>query len=248
MVASVQETRRIINIVVFTVLVYSATVALQIYQPVTGGYFNLGESMIYLAALLTEPIVAAFAGGVGAALADISTGYGLFAPGTLVIKFAEGYIAGYLVKRFGKIYRPFYSILAGGSLTAGLLLFGIFFYSGEVYVGPGEWAGVPLETPILNIPVWAWIIIAFVIGGLATYGLSKNIVNFSESIALLIGGTIMVMGYFLYEYFVSNPLTGRPPVNAVFEIPVNVGQALVGVAVSIPVASWLRRAGFFEKE
>jgi len=55
-----------------------------------------------------------------------------------VIKFAEGYIAGYLVKRFRKIYRPFYSMLAGGSLTAGLLLFGIFFYSGEVYVGPGE--------------------------------------------------------------------------------------------------------------
>ena len=55
-----------------------------------------------------------------------------------MIKFAEGYIAGYLVKRFRKIYRPFYSMLAGGSLTAGLLLFGIFFYSGEVYVGPGE--------------------------------------------------------------------------------------------------------------
>jgi len=96
--------------------------------------------MIYLVALLTEPIVTAFAGGVGAALADISTGYGLFAPGTLVIKFAEGCIAEYLVKRFGKVYGLFYSMLVGGSLTAGLLLFGIFFYSGEVYVGPGEWA------------------------------------------------------------------------------------------------------------
>jgi len=73
-------TLRIINIVVFTVLVYSATVALQIYQPVTGGHFNPGESMIYPAALLTEPIVAAFAGGIGTALANISTGYGLFAP------------------------------------------------------------------------------------------------------------------------------------------------------------------------
>ncbi|QOR94146.1 ECF transporter S component [Thermosphaera chiliense] len=248
MSAKALGTRRIINIVVFTVLVYSATVVLQIYQPVTGGYFNLGESMIYLAALLTEPIVAAFAGGVGAALADISTGYGLFAPGTLVIKFIEGYVAGYLVKRFGKVYKAYYSMLAGGSLTVGLLLFGIFFYSGEVYVGPGEWAGITLEAPILNIPVWAWILIAFVIGGLATYGLSKNIVNFSETIALLIGGVLMVTGYFLYEYFVSNPLTGRPPVNAVFEIPVNVGQALVGIAVSIPVASWLRKAGFFEKE
>jgi len=57
----------------------------------------------------------------------------------------------------------------------------------------------------------------------------------------------MVVDYFLYEYLVSNPLIGRPPVNAVFEIPVNVGQALAGVAVSIPVASWLRRAGFFKK-
>jgi len=65
---------------------------------------------------------------------------------------------------------------------------------------------------------------------------------------LLIGGIIIVTGYFLFEYFVSNSLTGRPPINAEFEIPVNVGQALVRVAVVIPVASWLRRAGFFEKE
>ncbi|MEM0378844.1 MAG: ECF transporter S component [Thermosphaera sp.] len=248
MSSNVSETRRLINMVVFTVLVYSATVVLQIYQPATGGYFNLGESMIYLAALLTEPIVAAVAGGLGAALADVSTGYGIFAPGTLVIKFVEGYMAGYLTRRLSKVYKSYYSMIAGGSLTTSLLILGIVMYSGEVYVGPGEWIGISINTPIFNIPIWIWIILAFSIGGIATYSLSRNMVNFSEALSLFIAGLIMVAGYFLYEFFVVNPLTQRPPINAVFEVPVNIGQALVGLATAIPVASWLRRAGFSGKE
>ena len=93
------KSRTLIEIIVYIVAVYVATIALQIYQPATGGYFNLGEAVIYIAAMLSSPLVAGIAGGVGASLADLSTGYGIFAPATLVIKFTEGYVAGYLVKK-----------------------------------------------------------------------------------------------------------------------------------------------------
>ena len=63
----------------------------------------------------------------------------------------------------------------------------------------------------------------------------------------MIAGLIMVTGYFLYEYFVSNPLTGREPLAAVAEIPVNIGQAVIGASIALPVVVFLRRAGYVEQ-
>jgi len=84
---------------VFTAFVSAATMAFSAYVPATRGYFNIGEIMIYITALLMGPVVGAFAGGVGAALADLGLGYAHFAPGTLVIKATEGLIVGYLGRR-----------------------------------------------------------------------------------------------------------------------------------------------------
>ncbi len=233
----------VIDIVIYTVAVYAATVAIQIYQPATGGYFNLGESMIYLAALLSTPIVAGFAGGVGAALADLATGYAIFAPGTLVIKFIEGYLAGILVSRFRKTH----SILsfAVGVLYMGLIIFfASILWAGEVYYGPSEFLGMKFESPLITIPLYIWIIVALFVSGLVTYVTFRKFIQSSEAVLLLLAGLTMVLGYFLYEYFVSNPLLNRPPEAAVMEIPVNIGQAVIGASIAIPVAGWLRKAGY----
>ncbi len=166
------EARVLAWTVAYTVAVFAATIAIQVYQPFTGGYLNLGEAVIYAAAITATPLVAAIAGGVGASLADVATGYAIFAPGTLVIKMVEGYLAGVLVRRL----------------------------EGRGILGTG--------------------------------------------LACFLAGLWMVLGYFLYEYFVSNPLTGRPPVNAVMEVPGNIIQALAGVIVGVPVGYWLKRAGY----
>lgn len=239
--------RNLMNAVIYTVAVFAATVAVQIYQPATGGYFNLGEAVIYLAALTTSPIVAGIAGGVGAALADAATGYSIFAPATLVIKFAEGCVAGYLVRRFGGSGKErALSFLVGGTYTLLLIYFAAVLWSGEIYVGPEQFLGTTVETPLISIPLAAWVLIALIIGGALTYSLLKRYVAVAEAPLLLASGLIMVMGYFLYEYFVSNPLTNRPPVDAIAEVPVNIGQAVIGAALAVPIAAWLRRAGYAE--
>ncbi len=239
--------RNLMNAVIYTVAVFAATVAVQIYQPATGGYFNLGEAVIYLAAITTSPIVAGIAGGVGAALADAATGYSIFAPATLVIKFAEGYVAGYLVRRFrGPGQERTLSFLVGGAYTLLLIYFAAVLWSGEIYVGPEQFLGKTVETPLISIPLAAWVVIALIIGGALTYSLLKRYAAAAEAPLLLASGLIMVMGYFLYEYFVSNPLTNRPPVDAIAEIPVNIGQAVIGAALAVPIAAWLRRAGYAE--
>jgi len=82
---------------VFAALVCVATLALVISIPATSGYFNLGETVIYIAALLFGPLVGAVAGG-GAAIADMIVAP-QFALGTLIIKGFEGGIVGFLNKK-----------------------------------------------------------------------------------------------------------------------------------------------------
>jgi uncharacterized membrane protein len=80
-------------------LVAAATMVIRIPVPATQGYINLGETVIYLTALLLGPVHGVVAGGVGSALADLLGGYPQFAPFTLVIKGVEGGLAGYLFWR-----------------------------------------------------------------------------------------------------------------------------------------------------
>lgn len=80
-------------IAVFTALIAVTTLAVRIPVPATGGYINLGDAMIFIAALSLGGAVGGLAGGLGSAIADM-IGYPVFAPFTLIIKGLEGFIAG----------------------------------------------------------------------------------------------------------------------------------------------------------
>lgn len=62
--------------------------------PVGIGYLNFGEVFIYTGAFLFGGTVGGLAGGIGAAAADVVSGYVFFAPVTLVAKGIEGYVVG----------------------------------------------------------------------------------------------------------------------------------------------------------
>lgn len=147
---------------VFAALVAVATILFAFPIPATSGYFNFGEIIIYTAALTFGPIVGGLSGGVGAMLADIYLGFGVFAPGTLAIKGAEGIIVGFLNNK--------------------------------------------LQRHIQNITACAII-------------------------SVLVGGLQMVTGYFLYELIVLGYGFG----GALAEVPVNLVQMLVGLAVAVPI-------------
>jgi uncharacterized membrane protein len=148
---------------VFGALVFVVTSQIPpITIPATSGYFNFGETIIYIAALVFGPLTGALAGGGGAALADAYLGYIPFAPGTLGIKGLEGAIVGFL--------------------------------------------NTKLRKHISDLTVCA-------------------------SIATVVGGLEMVTGYFLYEQLVL----GYPFAAALVEVPFNIVQMAVGIAVAIPV-------------
>jgi len=233
------SSRRLAYLIGCIAAVYAATVAVQIYQPATGGYFNLGETVIYAAALTTTPLIAGIAGGVGAALADLTTGYAIFAPGTLVIKFVEGFVAAKLSRRLARAGGLPAALFTGTVFGVLVVLVGVMYLSGpQTYFGTA-WFGVEV-----NVPAYVWVIVGVVVAIAIAYFVNRKGVYAGETAAVLVAGMLMVLGYFLYEYFISNPLTGRPPIHALAEIPVNIGQAVVGAAIGVPVAGWLRRAGF----
>lgn len=167
-----QKTMNLVLTSVMTALVCVCTILFQIPIPATGGYFNVGEAVIYITAILFGPIVGGIAGGVGAALADLMGPYSYYAPGTLVIKFCEGFIIG-------------------------LIIF------------------------VIRSKDWKpW---------------KEHFVVIS---AVIIGGLVMVAGYWAYEAYIL----GLGPIIPLGEVPANLVQVGIGTVVAIPASLAIQKA------
>jgi len=88
------DTKQLCIKAMLAAVVCAATMAIQVPVPATSGYIHLGDSVILFSAIMFGPAAGLVAGGIGSALADILTGYGYWAPFTLVIKGLMGYAAG----------------------------------------------------------------------------------------------------------------------------------------------------------
>lgn len=78
-------------------LVFLATYFTRIPTPLPGGYFNLGDSVVILAAVFLGPVAGMAAGAIGSCLADLAAAAFIFAPVTFIVKGLEGLVAGLLV-------------------------------------------------------------------------------------------------------------------------------------------------------
>ena len=69
---------------VFATLVFVITAYLHI--PTYNGYVHVGDGFVFLAACLLPTPYAVAVGAIGAMLADVLTGFAIWAPGSMVIK------------------------------------------------------------------------------------------------------------------------------------------------------------------
>ena len=121
---------------IFAALVAIVTVVTTIPIPGVsgGGIFNLGEAILYAAALLLGPFAGLIA-GAGAAIADITVAPA-YIPITLVIKAIEGLLVGYLVKRLNRKIKSLslcasIAILVGGlEMVGGYFIYETFMWRG----------------------------------------------------------------------------------------------------------------------
>ena len=109
-----------------TALVTVCTMVFQIPVSATQGYIHLGDSMILLTSVFFGWKYGLAAGGIGAALADLLSGYAHWAPFTLIIKGGMGLLIGLIADFTGK-QEKFFTLrnMAGGVI--GIICIRVFY-------------------------------------------------------------------------------------------------------------------------
>lgn len=109
------QTRHLVVLALFVALTALGTLFLKV--PGTTGYYHLGDGIFYAAAILLGPVAGAVAGGLGGAAADILGGYAVWAPWTLAIKGATGWVIGAVVIKTAATGRRVGGLALGALIT-----------------------------------------------------------------------------------------------------------------------------------
>lgn len=126
------QIKKIVLSGLFAALVCVSTLIIHI-PTVTKGYVNLGDCIINISAWVLGPAYGAAASGIGSALADIISGYAVYAPATLVIK---GLMAAVSAAVFFAVRKHKSGVLAcvAASFSAELVMcLGYFLFEGVLY-------------------------------------------------------------------------------------------------------------------
>ena len=126
-----KTTRQIIFSALLAALTCVATMLIKIPSPLAG-YINLGDCVVLLCGILLPTPYAFCAAGIGSALADVFSGYAMYAPATFVIKGLMAIIVrGFylLFKRKGKRF----GYLLGGILAELWMIMGYLLFESVLY-------------------------------------------------------------------------------------------------------------------
>lgn len=153
---SSMDTKMLCMTGLFTALICIATMVIQI--PIPLGYAHLGDCMILLASVCLGKKMGMFAGGIGSALADCLTGYAYWAPATLIIKAAMGFLAAWMIRgKEGKF--QVFSVRTAAAvvvtllfMVAGYVIAGAIIY-GSVAAGLSSAPGLLLKS-VVNLVVF----------------------------------------------------------------------------------------------
>ena len=140
--------KKMIYTALFTALVCVATLVIQIQTPITSGYVNIGDCFVLMAAWVLGPLYGAFAGGVGAALADLLLSYAHYVPGTLIIKALMAVIAALLFRRLEK-HNTYLGQAVSGIAAELWMVTGYFTYA-SLILGKGLAAATSIPGNLLQ--------------------------------------------------------------------------------------------------
>ena len=132
------KTFRYVMAALFAALTCVATYFIHIPVPMLNGYANLGDAVILLSAFLFPSMPTLIASGVGAAVADAISGYGIYIPATFLIKAGVFAIAMLIGKR-GGWRRVLAAVAAELFMVLGYLVFEMWI----VDMGAGAVASIP---------------------------------------------------------------------------------------------------------
>ena len=150
------KTKRIVVASLMAALTCVATMIIKIPSPMEG-YLNLGDCVVLVAGWMLSPAYGFLAAGLGSALADLLSGYAIYAPATFVIKGLMALVAFAVYKLLQKRVGKFAARLIGGVTAEVLMIAGYFVFEGCMYgFGPS----------VVNVPANAVQGVAGIIVGL----------------------------------------------------------------------------------
>ena len=137
-------TKKIVFAALLAALACVATMIIKIPTPL-GGYIHAGDAIVVLAGFLLGPVWGALAAGLGSALADVISGYVVYAPGTFVIKAVVALLAGWIIGT-KLIKNEFAKALVAG-IIGGIVMVGGYMLYEAVFMGfgVGAAANIPMN-------------------------------------------------------------------------------------------------------
>ena len=126
------KTKKIVIAALITSLVCVATMIIKIPSPLNG-YLNLGDCIVLIAGWMLSPVYGFLAAGLGSALADLFSGYIIYAPATFVIKGLMSLIAFYGFKILNKKLGTLASGIVSGIVSEIFMILGYFAFEGVLY-------------------------------------------------------------------------------------------------------------------
>lgn len=138
--------QKLVLCAVFAALTCLATLVIQIPSPLSG-FMNLGDALVLTSAVLLGPLYGTAAAGIGSCLADILSGYAVYAPATLIIKALMALVFCLLLH---VIRRPrFLAALVGAVAAESVMVFGYFAYD-AFFLGFGMGAAVGIPANLIQ--------------------------------------------------------------------------------------------------
>ena len=135
------KTKKLVITALFAALTFVATIVIQI-KLTANGFVNIGDCMVVSCGIFLGPVYGMLAAGIGSVLADVISGYFIYAPATLVIKSLMAFLTAIIFRKISKSN----DILAVGicSLVAELIMIlGYFLYEIPLYGVVSAIAGMP---------------------------------------------------------------------------------------------------------
>lgn len=136
------KNKKIVISALMAALVCVATMIIKIPSPLQG-YINLGDCVVLVSAWVISPVYGFFAAGVGSALADLLSGYALYAPATFIIKGSMALIAFAICKLLQKRTPKLISRIIGGILAECVMILGYLVFEGFLYGFGASLVNVP---------------------------------------------------------------------------------------------------------
>ena len=125
-------TKKLVTASMFAALCCVATMIIKIPSPLKG-YLNLGDCVVLLSGFMLTPVYGCLAAGIGSALADIFSGYALYAPATFVIKGAMALVAYYGYKSIAKKAGGTAARIISGAAAETVMAIGYYVFEGFIY-------------------------------------------------------------------------------------------------------------------